>query len=97
MAPVTNARLLFNEVLESGMHLRIAKLWTHHLTMFLPGYPVPGKTFVYDTSQKIDLDKAPLNGGVLIKTLVLSNDPYMRGKMRSPEIKSYTVRHSPFL
>ncbi|KAJ7814652.1 hypothetical protein B0H13DRAFT_2464216 [Mycena leptocephala] len=32
---------------------------------------------------------APLNGGVLIKVLVLSIDPYMRGRLRAPEIKSY--------
>ena len=55
------------------------------------GYPVPGKTTVYDESQTIDLDNVPLNGGVLVKTLVLSVDPYMRGRMRRPEIKSYSV------
>jgi len=54
------------------------------------GYPEPGKTTVYDTTAKIDLENAPLNGGFLLKTLVLSIDPYMRGRMRSPEIKSYT-------
>ncbi|XP_006458933.1 hypothetical protein AGABI2DRAFT_183773 [Agaricus bisporus var. bisporus H97] len=47
------------------------------------GYPEPGKTLVYDDSQTIDLDTVPLNGGFLIKTLVLSIDPYMRGRMRS--------------
>ncbi|KAJ3556936.1 hypothetical protein NM688_g1753 [Phlebia brevispora] len=31
------------------------------------------------------------NGGALVKTLVLSIDPYLRGKMRSPDIPS----HSP--
>ena len=55
------------------------------------GYPVPGKATVYDESQTIDLDNVPLNGGVLVKTLVLSVDPYMRGRMRRPEIKSYSV------
>ncbi|KAF9464077.1 alcohol dehydrogenase [Collybia nuda] len=53
------------------------------------GYPEPGKTTIYDTSQTIDIDNAPLNGGVLVKTLVLSVDPYMRGRMRAPEVKSY--------
>ncbi|KAJ6486322.1 hypothetical protein DFH09DRAFT_1004193 [Mycena vulgaris] len=52
-------------------------------------YPIPGETTVYDTTQTIDLDGAPLNGGFLIKTLVLSIDPYMRGRMRKPEIESY--------
>ncbi|KAJ7120718.1 hypothetical protein C8R43DRAFT_1034051, partial [Mycena crocata] len=53
-------------------------------------YPIPGETTVYDTSEKIDLENIPLNGGFLIKTLVLSIDPYMRGRMRSPEKKSYS-------
>ncbi|KAJ7478348.1 hypothetical protein FB451DRAFT_1351020 [Mycena latifolia] len=53
-------------------------------------FPVPGETTIYDTSQTIDLESAPLNGGFLIKTLVLSVDPYMRGRMRSPEKESYS-------
>jgi hypothetical protein len=52
---------------------------------------VPGKTTVYDTSQTIDLETVPLNGGYLLKTLVLSIDPYLRGKMRPETQKSYTV------
>ncbi|KAF9039962.1 hypothetical protein BJ165DRAFT_1550733 [Panaeolus papilionaceus] len=70
MAPVTNARVLFNEV--------------------PTGYPEPGKTIVYDTTQQIDLDNAPLNGGFLVKVLEISIDPYMRGKMRAPSKKSYS-------
>lgn len=54
------------------------------------GYPVDGETTVYDTSATIDLD-APLNGGVLVKVLVLSIDPYIRGRMRAPEKTSYSV------
>ncbi|PBK87212.1 NAD(P)-binding protein [Armillaria gallica] len=54
------------------------------------GYPEPGKTTVYDTTQTIDLENVPLNGGILIKTLVLSVDPYLRGKMRDPSIESYS-------
>ncbi|KAJ7668858.1 hypothetical protein B0H17DRAFT_1087578 [Mycena rosella] len=54
-------------------------------------YPIPGETTVYDTTQTIDLDAVPLNGGFIIKTLVLSVDPYMRGRMRDPEIKSYST------
>ncbi|KAI0826167.1 alcohol dehydrogenase [Irpex lacteus] len=45
-------------------------------------YPIPGKDIVYDESETIDLDDVPLVGGFLVKTLVLSIDPYMRGKMR---------------
>ncbi|KAI0749872.1 NAD(P)-binding protein [Daedaleopsis nitida] len=53
------------------------------------GYPEPGKTTVYDESQTIDIDGTPLDGGFLLKTLVLSIDPYMRGRMRDPSVKSY--------
>ena len=55
------------------------------------GYPEPGKTTVYDTTEMIDLETVVLNGGILIKTLELSIDPYMRGRMRAPEAKSYNV------
>ncbi|KAI0056021.1 alcohol dehydrogenase [Artomyces pyxidatus] len=50
----------------------------------------PGKHTVYDASQTIDLDNVPLNGGFLVKTLALSLDPYMRGRMRDPSVKSYS-------
>ncbi|TFY56026.1 hypothetical protein EVJ58_g7888 [Rhodofomes roseus] len=49
----------------------------------------PGKTVVYDVSPKIDPNAVPLNGGFLVKILVLSIDPYMRGRMRDPSIESY--------
>ncbi|KAJ6514161.1 alcohol dehydrogenase [Mycena vulgaris] len=52
-------------------------------------FPVPGETTVYDTAQTIDIESHPLNGGFLVKTLVLSIDPYLRGRMTSPEKKSY--------
>ncbi|KZT59225.1 NAD(P)-binding protein [Calocera cornea HHB12733] len=45
------------------------------------GYPDVKKDFKYDTSESIDLETAPLNGGFLTKTLYLSVDPYMRGRM----------------
>ncbi|KAJ3782948.1 hypothetical protein GGU11DRAFT_150286 [Lentinula aff. detonsa] len=54
------------------------------------GYPIPGKTTVYDATSTIDLENEPLDGSVLVKTLVLSVDPYLRGKMRAPERQSYT-------
>ncbi|KZT65250.1 alcohol dehydrogenase [Daedalea quercina L-15889] len=53
------------------------------------GYPEPGRTVVYDGHQTIDPDTVPLNGGFLVKILVLSIDPYMRGRMRDPSIASY--------
>ena len=46
----------------------------------------------YDESETIDPDTVPLNGGFLVKVLVLSIDPYLRGKMRNPSIESYSVR-----
>ncbi|KAH9937947.1 hypothetical protein B0H21DRAFT_825392 [Amylocystis lapponica] len=62
-----------------------------HLFNEIPkGFPEPGKTTIQDTSETIDLDNVPLNGGFLVKTLVLSIDPYMRGRMREPHIKSYS-------
>ncbi|KAF9554607.1 NAD(P)-binding protein [Agrocybe pediades] len=69
MAPVTNGRVLFNEVPK--------------------GYPEPGKTTVYDATQTIDPETVPLDGGILIKTLDFSIDPYMRGRMRDASAKSY--------
>jgi len=45
---------------------------------------------VYDESETIDLETIPLNGGALIKVLELSVDPYFRGRMRDPSVKSYS-------
>ncbi|KAF8881864.1 hypothetical protein BD779DRAFT_1675208 [Infundibulicybe gibba] len=56
---------------------------------FATGYPEPGKTVVYDTTQKIDLENVVLNGGFLVKTLVLSIDPYLRERMDAPEKASH--------
>ncbi|KAI0649882.1 NAD-P-binding protein [Trametes meyenii] len=55
------------------------------------GFPEPGKTMIYDDSQTIDIDTVPLNGGFLVKVLVLSIDPFLRGKMRDPSIESYAT------
>ena len=55
------------------------------------GYPIPGQTTVYYESETIDLENVPLKGGFLVKTLVLSIDPYLRGKMRDPSVPSYSV------
>ncbi|KAI0672253.1 NAD(P)-binding protein [Trametes maxima] len=52
------------------------------------GYPVPGKTLVYEESE-IDPDTVPLNGGFIVKILVLSVDPYLRGRMRDAKVESY--------
>ncbi|KAF8135451.1 hypothetical protein EV363DRAFT_1395953 [Boletus edulis] len=53
-------------------------------------YPVPGRTVVYDTSQIIDLGEVyPCMAEFLLKTLVLSIDPYLRSRMRDMNIESY--------
>lgn len=45
------------------------------------GYPQPGVNTTFDDSQMIDPDTVSLNGGFLLKTLVLSIEPYNRGLM----------------
>ena len=50
---------------------------------------------MYDDSQTIDLETVPLEGGFLVKVLVLSVDPYMRGRMRAPSKSSYSVSVFP--
>ncbi|KAK6338691.1 hypothetical protein TWF696_009503 [Orbilia brochopaga] len=44
------------------------------------GFPVPGETLVVE-SKDVDISTAP-EGGVAIKVLLVSVDPYMRGRMR---------------
>lgn len=53
-------------------------------------YPIPGEHIVYTESDTIDLNDVALDGGILIKVLALSVDPYFRGKMRDPKEKSYS-------
>jgi hypothetical protein len=40
---------------------------------------------IYDASQKIDLETVPLNGGFLLKTLILSIEPYMGAKSKQSQ------------
>lgn len=62
-----------------------------HIFKEIPtGYPEPGKTTVFDGSQTIDPETAPLNGGFLVKTLFLSIDPAMRVRMSAEDFNSYT-------
>ncbi|KAH7105218.1 alcohol dehydrogenase [Auriculariales sp. MPI-PUGE-AT-0066] len=53
------------------------------------GYPIPGETFATDNSGTIDLDNEALNGGVLLKTLSISIDPYLRGRMNATVPEGY--------
>jgi NADPH-dependent curcumin reductase CurA len=55
---------------------------------------VPGETTKYISSRQIDLNNVAIAGGFLAKILVLSSDPYLRGRMRDPNVKSYSP---PFL
>ncbi|VDB88826.1 unnamed protein product [Peniophora sp. CBMAI 1063] len=59
------------------------------LTGIPQDYPEEGKHMRYDDSQTIELDNEPLNGGVLIKTLVVSLDPYLRSRMRDAGVEGY--------
>ncbi|KAG2174379.1 hypothetical protein INT43_004402 [Umbelopsis isabellina] len=52
-------------------------------------YPQPGE-HMQVVKSTIDLDAPLADGDYLVKTLVLSVDPYMRGRMRSAEVKSYS-------
>ena len=53
-------------------------------------HPEAGKHIKYVEDRTIDLDNANTQGGVVTKNLVISIDPYMRGRMRSAEKKSYS-------
>ncbi|KAJ7676982.1 hypothetical protein DFH06DRAFT_1317581 [Mycena polygramma] len=87
MARIRNAHVLFNSVPE-GACAGIALQSTDMKAGYHLGYPVPGETTVYDTTQTIDLETAPLDGGFLIKTLVLSVDPYFRLSSRLTSLLS---------
>lgn len=52
-------------------------------------FPVVGEHMVVEKSE-IDLEAEIPQGSVLTKTLVLSVDPYMRGRMRDAAVKSYS-------
>lgn len=52
------------------------------------GYPVPGEHLVVEAAG-YDSNVAAPNNGVVLQSLYTSFDPYMRGRMRPAEIKSY--------
>lgn len=54
------------------------------------GYPEAGKHLQYVKDRTIDLETVDTQGGVVTKNLVISIDPYMRGRMRSADKKSYS-------
>ena len=77
--------------------LSLFKLLTVSFHYTFSGYPEPGKTTVYDTTETIDLETVALNGGFLIKTLELSVDPFIRGRMREATVASYSVSFRRFV
>ncbi|KAM0793142.1 hypothetical protein ACM66B_000618 [Microbotryomycetes sp. NB124-2] len=60
-----------------------------HFAQVPDGEPKPGVDLKLVTSE-FDVEGAKLDGGLLIKTLAISLDPYMRGRMRDPSVKSYS-------
>ncbi|WPH03191.1 Hypothetical protein R9X50_00606700 [Acrodontium crateriforme] len=53
------------------------------------GLPEAGKHLKLET-REFDLEQAPPSGGITAKVHYVSFDPYQRGRMRSPERKSYS-------
>jgi hypothetical protein len=90
MAPVRNARIIMAEFLPGkNSWCRISVHLTLFCVVILDSYQ-PGKSTVYDVSQRIDIDTVPLNGGILLKTLFLGIDPYILARMR-PKSPSWPV------
>ncbi|KAF9041081.1 NAD(P)-binding protein [Hymenopellis radicata] len=58
------------------------------------GFPEPGKTTTYETNATIDIENVTLHGGILVKTLSVSIEPFMRGRMRDPKIQSYAPAYA---
>ncbi len=58
------------------------------------GFPVPGEHMVIEASD-FDIDQAPPKGGVTLKILYVSFDPYQRGRMRPVHVKSYIPAFQP--
>ena len=59
------------------------------------GYVTPEKTVVYDESEVLDIDTVSIDGGVLLKMLSFSLDPYLRHKMIEKEQRPYERIVSP--
>jgi len=53
------------------------------------GYPEPGKHLIYEDYGSIDLENVSLGGGLLVKALALSIDPYQRGRMAGTYERSF--------
>jgi len=54
------------------------------------GWPVEGKDLAIET-RDFNLNTEPPQNGITTKNFYVSFDPYQRGRMRSPEVKSYSA------
>jgi NADPH-dependent curcumin reductase CurA len=54
------------------------------------GLPVAGQDLIVK-ERSFDIDQQPPDGGATVRQLYVSLDPYMRGRMRDPAIKSYNM------
>ena len=52
------------------------------------GFPVPGQDLTVET---LPFEASPPHGGLLVELLYTSFDPYLRGRMRDPSVKSYNM------
>jgi NADPH-dependent curcumin reductase CurA len=52
-------------------------------------FPIPGENLIIEES-KFDTAQEPPKDGVTLRMHYSSVDPYMRGRMRGPEVKSYS-------
>lgn len=52
------------------------------------GWPVPGEHVAVETAP-YDASVAPPKDGIVVQALYASLDPYMRGRMRDPAVKTY--------
>ncbi|KAK5049486.1 hypothetical protein LTR84_004415 [Exophiala bonariae] len=53
-------------------------------------FPVVGEHLKVEDLEAIDLNQSLRPNSLLLETLYVSFDPYMRGRMRAPDVKSYS-------
>ena len=53
------------------------------------GWPVAGKDLAIE-AREFNIEQAPPENGITTKNFYVSFDPYQRGRMRAPEINSYS-------
>ena len=68
--------------------MAVVKNGTVYYVQHPTGKIEPGVTVKY-VEEEIDLENAPLNGGVLVKVIARSADPYMRYRMRDPSLPAF--------